>query len=105
MDQSRIKKLGKILHTSDLGHAILKDPPKLPKIGADVVNENMQHIGVVNDIFGPVKQPYVSVKIKNEWKEKVGTNSVLYVIEKNRQDVRRKKTRSYSKKPYSKNRT
>lgn len=100
MDQSRIKKLGKVLHRSDLGHAILKNPPKLPKIGSDVVNENMEHIGKVNDIFGPVKEPYVSVKVKKEWEEKLTSDMILYVIEKRRSDVRRKQNRSSPKKQY-----
>ncbi|MHA1202618.1 MAG: H/ACA ribonucleoprotein complex subunit GAR1 [Candidatus Heimdallarchaeaceae archaeon] len=101
MDQSRIKKLGRVLHRSDLGHAILKDPPKLPKIGSDVVNENMEHIGRVNDIFGPVKEPYVSVRVKKEWDEKITSNTMLYVIDKRRLDVRRRKRKSSSK-PYNK---
>ena len=97
MDQSRIKKMGKVLHRSDLGHAILKDPPKLPKIGSDVVNENMEHIGIVNDIFGPVKEPYVSVKVKKEWDEKITSGTLLYVIDKRRSDVRRKRRKSSSR--------
>ncbi len=101
MDRSRIKKLGRVLHRSDLGYAILKDPLKLPKIGSDVVNENMEHIGTVNDIFGPVKEPYVSVKVKKEWNERITSDIMLYVIEKRRVDVRRKK-RKGSPKPYYK---
>ncbi len=101
MDQSRIKKMGKVLHRSDLGHAVLKDPPKLPKIGSDVVNENMEHIGIVNDIFGPVKEPYVSVKVKKEWDEKITADTLLYVIDKRRSDVRRKRRQSSSR-PYNK---
>ena len=103
MDQSRIKKIGKVLHRSDLGLAILKDPPKLPKIGSDVVNENMEHIGIVNDIFGPVKEPYVSVKVKKEWDERITSDTMLYVIDKRRFDVRRRKRKSSSK-PYNKSR-
>ena len=101
MDQSRIKKLGRVLHRSDLGYAILKDPPKLPKIGSDVVNENLEHVGIVNDIFGPVKEPFVSVKVKKDWDERVTSDTVLYVIEKRRSDVRRKKRKS-SPRPYNK---
>jgi len=97
LDHSRIKKLGRILHRSDLGYAILKDPPKLPKIGSDVVNENMEHVGTVNDIFGPVKEPYVSVKVKKEWEERITSDAMLYVIEKRRLDVRRKKRKGSSK--------
>ena len=91
------------MHRSDLGHAILKNRPKLPKIGSDVVNENMEHIGIVNDIFGPVKEPYVSVKVKKEWNERITSDTMLYVIDKRRSDVRRKKRKSSSK-PYNKSR-
>jgi len=62
MNTPPIKKLGKYLHISDLGNLIIKSPDKLPKIGSAVVTEKMVHIGVVNDIFGPVRSPYVSVK-------------------------------------------
>ena len=92
MDQSRIKKLGNIAHYTDLGNAIVIDPPKLPKIGSNVVTEEMEHIGNVADIFGPVKKPYVSVKIKPQYKDKIDVNTLLYIINRKKTNVRQRKT-------------
>ncbi len=91
MIPSRIKKLGSIVHFSDIGNAIIYNPGKLPKIGSNVVNENMEHIGNVFDIFGPVKKPYVSVKLKPQFKDKIPKDTVLYIIDRKPLDVRQKK--------------
>ena len=97
MDREKIKKLGNISFFSDLGLAIVKNPPKLPSIKSNVVNEKMEHIGVVNDIFGPVKTPYVSIKVKEQYKDQLTTDTVLYVMERQKRDVRQQK-RKYSQK-------
>ena len=91
MIPSRIKKLGSILHFSDIGNAIIYNPAKLPKIGSNVVTENMEHVGDVFDIFGPVKTPYVSVKLKPQFKDNIQIGTVLYIIDRKTQDVRQKK--------------
>jgi RNA-binding protein len=96
MDQSRIKRLGKISHYTDLGNAIIIDPPKLPKIGSNVVSEKMEHIGDVADIFGPVKKPYVSIKLKVQYKDKIELNTMLYTIDRKQANVRQRK-KSYQK--------
>ena len=96
MSQSRIRKLGNISHYTDLGNAIVIDPPKLPKIGSNVVSETMEHIGDVIDIFGPVKKPFVSIRIKEQYKDKIEINTVLYTIDRNKTNVRQKK-KSYKK--------
>jgi len=100
LERDRIKMLGTIMCFSDLGNAILHDPPKLPKIGSNVVTERMVHIGKIVDIFGPVKSPYVSIKIKPQYKESIDVNSLLYVIDRKHSDVRQRK-KQYSSK-YSK---
>ncbi len=82
MQSSRIKKLGKPLHKSDLGHFILKNPAKLPKIGSYVVNQELENIGLVIDIFGPVETPYISVRVKEQFKEKISPDSELFIVEK-----------------------
>jgi RNA-binding protein len=91
MIPSRIKKLGSVAHFSDIGNAIIYNPTKLPKIGSNVVNENMEHIGNVSDIFGPVKKPYVSIKLKPQFRDKIPKDSMLYIIDRKPQDVRQKK--------------
>ena len=97
LERDRIKKLGTIMFFSDLGNAILKNPPKLPKIGSNVVTERMEHIGKIVDIFGPVKSPYVSIKIKPQYKESIDVNTLLYVIDRKPSSVRQRK-KSYSSK-------
>jgi len=96
MAQSRIRKLGNISHYTDLGNAIVIDPPKLPRIGSNVVSETMEHIGDVIDIFGPVKKPFVSIRIKQQYRDKIEINTVLYTIDRNKTNVRQKK-KSYKK--------
>ncbi|MHA1222518.1 MAG: H/ACA ribonucleoprotein complex subunit GAR1 [Candidatus Heimdallarchaeaceae archaeon] len=91
MEKQKIKKLGKASHFSDLGNIVIINPTNLPKIGSHVVNENLEHIGSVIDIFGPVKKPYVSVKIKPQYKENFDLDSLLYIIDKRKPNVRQKK--------------
>jgi len=94
LEESRIKKIGKIVHYSNLGNAIVIDPPKLPKINSDVVNEKMEHIGSVAEIFGPIKKPYVSVRIKKQLSDKIPVGTVLYTIDRKPMNVRQKKRHS-----------
>ena len=95
MERERIKKLGTIEFFSDLGNAIIHDPPKLPKIGSNVVTERMEHIGRIADIFGPIKSPYVSIRIKPQYKDIIEANTILYVIDQKPANVRQRK-KSYS---------
>jgi RNA-binding protein len=50
----------------------------LPKIGENVVDENLKSIGKVFDILGPVSSPYATVKPTIQEIEKL-VNKVLYV--------------------------
>ncbi len=34
----------------------------LPRIGITAYDEDLRKIGIVIEIFGPVKQPYISIK-------------------------------------------
>jgi RNA-binding protein len=56
-----VRRLGKVIHVSQQGSIILKTD-KTPPIGATVVDKKVQQIGSVLDVFGPVKEPYVSVR-------------------------------------------
>jgi len=57
-----MKKLGKISHISSKGKIILRSD-NTPSMGISVFNENKKKIGVVQDIFGPTKKPYITVKV------------------------------------------
>ena len=57
-----MKFLGNISHLANSGKLIVKTT-KTPPAGAFVFTNDKQKIGKVYSIFGPVKNPYVSVNI------------------------------------------
>jgi len=50
-----------VLHVSSSRTLIVK-AENLPRIGDRVVNQNLNHVGTVCDVFGPVSSPYAAVK-------------------------------------------
>jgi RNA-binding protein len=59
-----MRRLGKVLHVSKRGSLILrtdKTPPIGPK--ALVLDKEARTIGTILDVFGPVKNPYVSIRV------------------------------------------
>ncbi|ACJ16726.1 snoRNP component [Thermococcus onnurineus NA1] len=80
-----MKRLGKVSHYAKQGFLILRTD-WVPSLNEPVVDKNLTMVGVVKDVFGPVKRPYVAVKprVKNPG-EYVG--ALLYV------DTKRKKTK------------
>ena len=61
-----MKRLGKAVHLSRNRKLILRLEPGMdaPMLGETVFNSNLNRIGVVEDVFGPVRSPYVAVKLK-----------------------------------------
>ena len=65
-----MKILGTVLHISSHKNLIVRgDEPKkdnkqvrLPRINSIVLDQKKNKIGKINDVFGPVKQPYFSVE-------------------------------------------
>lgn len=57
-----MKELGIISHLSNRGRLILRTK-KTPAFGLTVLNQEGKRLGIVHDVFGPSKEPYVSVKI------------------------------------------
>lgn len=58
-----MRRLGKVLHVSKRGSLILrtdKTPPIGPK--ALVLDKEANKIGTILDVFGPVNNPYVSIR-------------------------------------------
>lgn len=54
-------RIGSVVRTAQ-GLAIVRSPGEdHPDVGTDVVNESLDSIGRVVDVFGPVDQPYVAV--------------------------------------------
>ncbi len=57
----RLQRLGRISNVSPSGNAIVK-AENPPKIGSEVVDENLNVVGRVFDVIGPVSSPYAVVK-------------------------------------------
>ena len=77
-----MRRLGKVLHLSKSGNLLLRlEEYPVPIIGAQVYDYKLRSVGVVNNILGPVKTPYVSVKpVSNVDGALVGR--VIYQVEK-----------------------
>jgi len=60
----------------------------IPHIGDKVVDENLQQVGTVFDVFGPVSSPYVAVRPSVD-EPSVFVNRVLYAVPSSR--LRREK--------------
>ncbi len=58
----RLQRLGRISNVSPSGNAIVKATDNPPKIGSEVVDENLTVIGRIFDIIGPVSAPYAVIK-------------------------------------------
>jgi rRNA processing protein Gar1 len=58
---ARLQKLGRVRALTPSKNIIVKTE-KAPKIGSEVVDENLNVIGKVFDIIGPVSAPYAVVK-------------------------------------------
>jgi len=56
-----LQKLGKVRALTPSKNIIIKTE-KVPKIGLEVVDENLEVVGKVFDIIGPVSAPYAVVK-------------------------------------------
>ncbi|EHR78223.1 H/ACA RNA-protein complex protein Gar1 [Thermococcus litoralis DSM 5473] len=78
-----MKRLGKVSHYAKQGFLILRST-FAPALNDPVVDKNLQLIGTVKDVFGPVNYPYVAVKPRVKDPQRY-VGEVLYV------DERRKK--------------
>ena len=57
-----MKFLGNSLHVANSGKLIVKSSI-MPFSGAGVFDSNKKKIGKVNNVFGPTKDPYVSINL------------------------------------------
>ncbi len=58
---AQLQKLGRVRALTPSKNIIVKTE-KSPKIGSEVVDENLKVVGKVFDIIGPVSSPYAVVK-------------------------------------------
>jgi RNA-binding protein len=74
-----LQRLGKAMHISDSKKLIVR-AESLSRLGTTVVDNNLDKIGRVFDVLGPVKEPYISVKLNVRDPEKY-IGQVLYTLE------------------------
>jgi RNA-binding protein len=61
-----MKRIGEVVRTGQ-GLAIVRSPDEsYPDIGTSLVDENLDDVGSVVDVFGPVERPYVAVSPDRE---------------------------------------
>ncbi|MFW9917980.1 MAG: H/ACA ribonucleoprotein complex subunit GAR1 [Candidatus Thorarchaeota archaeon] len=60
-----MRRLGTVMHVTKRG-AVIVQTDKSPPMGAKVVDKRAQFIGKIQDVFGPVKSPYVAIRAKDK---------------------------------------
>lgn len=81
-----MKKLGRVSHHAKQGFLIIR-ANWVPSLNDRVVDKDLTFVGVVKDVFGPVKTPYVAVKPRVK-KPEGYVDSVLYVDDRNKKETR-----------------
>ncbi len=82
-----MQRLGRISNISPSGNAIVKaeNPPKL---GSEVVDENLIVVGKVFDIIGPVSAPYAVIKPNVKEPTKLVNKPVYLLLPKTKRSRR-----------------
>ena len=78
-----MKKLGKISHISNKGKIIVRSD-NTPGLGLPVFGKNKEKMGTVQDVFGPTKKPYITIKVyaKNTKNLEKRVGEMLFVSSK-----------------------
>ncbi|ADT83799.1 Gar1/Naf1 family protein [Thermococcus barophilus] len=92
-----MKRLGRVSHYAKQGFLILRSN-WIPSLNDPVVDKDLQLVGIVKDVFGPVKMPYIAVKPKVKAPEKY-VGQVLYIDERKRKkETQKKKGKKFKRK-------
>jgi RNA-binding protein len=84
-----LRHIGTILHISPHGKLIVQGNSNfLPKLKNRVYTRDKKIVGSVIDVFGPVKQPYLSITVSNSSiaEEILSSEKNLYVREKRKRN-------------------
>ncbi|MFW9958853.1 MAG: H/ACA ribonucleoprotein complex subunit GAR1 [Candidatus Odinarchaeota archaeon] len=78
-----MRRLGTVLQISHRGTIIVRTE-KVPPVGdkSIVFDKRAQEIGIIVDVFGPVKHPYVAIRPNKEFDTKKLIGQVLYMHRK-----------------------
>ncbi|WP_458187401.1 H/ACA ribonucleoprotein complex subunit GAR1 [Haladaptatus sp. NG-WS-4] len=73
-----MQRLGQVVRTAQ-GLAIVQSPDEEhPDLGTEVVDESLQSVGRVVDVFGPVSRPYLAVSPNEDTRLPTLVGSKLY---------------------------
>ena len=78
---ARLQKLGRVRALTPSKNIIVKSE-QAPRIGSEVVDENLDVVGKVFDIIGPVSAPYAVVKPTIREPTKLLNKSVYLLLSK-----------------------
>ena len=95
-----MKFLGNSLHIANSGKLIARSS-KTPSPGGIVFDSNKIKIGKVSYVFGPTKQPYVSIRLfKSADRDKIAKNcgEKLFVSKPKSKKPRKRRLRTRNKK-------
>jgi len=75
-----LRRLGQVLHISKRGAIILRTD-KTPPMGSRsiVLDKKAREVGIIIDVFGPVKEPYVAVRPKGDFDTSNLVGQMLYL--------------------------
>ncbi|AEC51265.1 H/ACA RNA-protein complex component Gar1 [Pyrococcus sp. NA2] len=90
-----MKRLGKVSHYAKQGLLIVRTN-WVPSLNDPVVDKDLKFVGIVKDVFGPVRMPYVAIKPKVENPERY-VGQILYIDERRKTRKKGKKMRRKSK--------
>jgi RNA-binding protein len=85
--EPRLQRLGRISNVSPSGNAIVK-AENPPKIGSEVVDENLNVVGRIFDVIGPVSSPYAVVKPSIREPAKILNKPVYLLLSKTKRSRR-----------------
>ena len=83
----RVQRLGKVSNVTPSRNMVVKTE-NTPKMGFEVVDENLNVVGNVFDIIGPVSAPYAIVKPCIKEPEKLVNKPVYLVLSKTKRSKR-----------------
>ncbi len=83
----RLQRLGKVSNVTPSRNMVVKTENP-PKIGFEVVDENLDVVGSVFDIVGPVSAPYAIVKSTIREPEKLLNKPVYLLLSKTKRSKR-----------------
>ena len=83
----RLQRLGRVSNVSPSRNVIVKSENP-PKMGSEVVDENLNVVGKVFDIIGPVSAPYAVVKPTVREPAKLVNKPVYLLLSKTKRSKR-----------------